>query len=142
MPTVGRLREGRLREGRLREGRLREGRLREGRLPEGRLPEGRLPRPGSAQSGPRRSQYFWRRLVAVVAIAGGGAVASSTAQHLLAGASTGPSAPRLYVARPGDTIWAIAEKFSGTGDPRPLMDKLEAEIGGGVLQPGQVLEVP
>jgi hypothetical protein len=89
-----------------------------------------------------RSRYRWRRLVAVVVIAGAGAVASSTAQHLLAGASTRPAPPRLYVARPGDTIWGIAERFSGGGDPRPLADKLAAEIGDGVLQPGEVLEVP
>jgi hypothetical protein len=99
-------------------------------------------RAGRPEVGHSRRRYRWRRLLAVVVIAGAGAVASSTAQHLLAGASTRPSPPRLYVARPGDTIWGIAERFSGAGDPRPLADKLAAEIGDGVLQPGEVLEVP
>jgi len=47
----------------------------------------------------------------------------------------------LYVARPGDTIWDIALRYSGGADPRALADALEAEIGGGVLQPGQVLSI-
>jgi len=47
-----------------------------------------------------------------------------------------------YVARPGDTIWAIAVRYSGGTDPRALEDALEAQIGGGLLQPGQVLTVP
>jgi hypothetical protein len=49
---------------------------------------------------------------------------------------------QVYVARPGDTIWAIATRFSGGADPRPLAANLEAEIGGGMLQPGQRLAVP
>ena len=52
------------------------------------------------------------------------------------------SCSHIYVARPGDTIWQIAVRFSGGGDPRPLADSLEAEIGGGALQPGQPLNVP
>jgi hypothetical protein len=46
------------------------------------------------------------------------------------------------VATPGDTVWSIAVRFAHGGDPRPLADRLEAEIGGGVLQPGQRLAVP
>jgi hypothetical protein len=49
---------------------------------------------------------------------------------------------QYYVARPGDTIWGIAVRFAGNGDPRPLASSLESEIGGGTLQPGQVLAVP
>jgi hypothetical protein len=43
---------------------------------------------------------------------------------------------------PGDTVWSIAVRFAHDGDPRPLADRLEAEMGGGVLQPGQRLAVP
>ncbi|HYA44249.1 MAG TPA: LysM peptidoglycan-binding domain-containing protein [Acidimicrobiales bacterium] len=50
--------------------------------------------------------------------------------------------PMLYIARPGDTIWDIAVRYSRGADPRTLTDALEAEIGGGVLQPGQVLSIP
>jgi len=65
---------------------------------------------------------------------------SRTLLDLPGGGATG--CPHVYVALPGDTIWAIAEQFSGGGDPRPLEYRLEAEIGGGVLQPGQRLTVP
>ena len=54
----------------------------------------------------------------------------------------GTSCSQVYVVRPGDTIWQIAVRLSGGGDPRPLAETLEAEIGGGALQPGQVLNVP
>jgi hypothetical protein len=57
-------------------------------------------------------------------------------------AAGAPSCSQIYVARPGDTIWAVASKFGRGGDPRLLADQLEAEIGGGVLQPGQRLSVP
>lgn len=53
-----------------------------------------------------------------------------------------PGCSQIYVARPGDTIWAVAVMFGKGSDPRPLADQLEAEIGGGVLQPGQHLSVP
>jgi hypothetical protein len=49
---------------------------------------------------------------------------------------------RTYVAAPGDTVWSIAVRFARGGDPRPLVDRLEAEIGGRMLQPGQRLTVP
>jgi LysM domain len=54
------------------------------------------------------------------------------------------SVPReiVYVTKPGDTIWAIAVRFSDGGDPRPLEYRLEQQIGGGTLQPGQVLRLP
>lgn len=49
---------------------------------------------------------------------------------------------QVYVARPGDTLWAIATKFAHGGDPRALADSLEAQIGGVTLQPGERLAVP
>lgn len=113
----------------------------------------------------RRPHYFWRRLAALFAVGVLGAVTWSTAQHLIAGAAVpltvascshglvpvpsgaaggggGGTCGLSYVARPGDTIWSVAVEFSHGGDPRPLEDELEAQIGGGVLQPGQVLVVP
>lgn len=49
---------------------------------------------------------------------------------------------QIYVVRPGDTLWGIAERYSGSADPRALADELEAEAGGTMLQPGQQLAVP
>jgi len=85
--------------------------------------------------------FLWRRLLAVCTLGAVVALAWGTAEQMFgaAGASRGS---QLYVARPGDTIWGIAERFSGGGDPWPLVNKLEAEIGDGTLQPGQVLAVP
>jgi hypothetical protein len=101
-------------------------------------------RPG-ATSSRRRRIFFWRRVVVVAVIAGLGAAAWAAGGWLVQVAGAQPSvAPvrHVYVARPGDTVWGIAVRFSSGGDPRPLVDKLEAQIGGGVLQPGEQLTVP
>jgi hypothetical protein len=103
----------------------------------------------------RRWKFAVRRALVVVLIASLGALAWSVAQKLVAVASTGAgsaaacttstaSCPRAkaYVAAQGDTVWSIAVRFAHGGDPRPLVDQLEDEIGGGVLQPGQRLVVP
>ena len=102
-----------------------------------------------------RWKFAVRRAVAVLVIAGLGALAWSVAERLVASASPGggsaascttltlacPGA-HAYVAVPGDTVWSIAVRFAHGGDPRPLVERLEAEIDGGVLQPGQRLAVP
>jgi nucleoid-associated protein YgaU len=101
-------------------------------------------RPAAAASH-RRRVYLWRRVIVVAAIAAFGAVAWGAGGRLVAVAPAQPSrAPvqHVYVVRPGDTIWGIAVRYSGDGDPRPLADRLEAQIGGGVLQPGEQLTVP
>ncbi len=103
----------------------------------------------------RRWKYAVRRALVVVVIASLGALAWSVAERLVAVASTGGGnavgctssaamcpGTRAYVAAPGDTVWSIAVRFAHGGDPRPLVERLEAEIGGGVLQPGQRLAVP
>jgi hypothetical protein len=104
-------------------------------------PVAAIPRPRRDRGGVRR-RYGWRRLLAVLVIAVAGAIGWSGAQHLLAGASTEPGVPHFYVARPGDTIWGIAVRYSRGGDPRPLVDQLEAQTGGATLQPGEALAVP
>ncbi len=99
----------------------------------------------TAAASHRRRVYLWRRVIVVAAIAALGAVAWGAGGRLVAVAGAQPSrAPvqHVYVARPGDTIWGIAVRYSGNGDPRPLADRLEAQIGGGVLQPGEQLTVP
>lgn len=133
----------------------------------GRNGQQRHPGPRSRDHRNRRRTYFWRRVAVLLIIAALGAVAWSAGQRLVAGASVetghGASCPASlrpvpaaaqgtygstascgspYLARPGDTVWAVAVRYSGSGDPRPLEDLLEAEIGGGVLQPGDVLVVP
>jgi len=47
-----------------------------------------------------------------------------------------------YVARAGDSLWAIALRLEPDADPRPLVDALAAELHGAALRPGDVLVVP
>lgn len=84
-------------------------------------------------------------MLVVIVIAGLGAAALAAGGWLVQAAGAQPSRPpaqHVYVARPGDTVWGIAVKFSGSGDPRPLAEELETQIGGGVLQPGEQLTIP
>jgi len=48
----------------------------------------------------------------------------------------------LYTVRPGDTLWSIASRLEPGGDPRPLVARLQAEIGATSLVPGERLRVP
>jgi hypothetical protein len=83
-----------------------------------------------------------QQIVALAAAEASPIPASNRLRRLdLAGDNSG-GCSQYYVARPGDTIWGIAVRFAGNGDPRPLASSLESEIGGGALQPGQVLAVP
>jgi hypothetical protein len=60
-----------------------------------------------------------------------------------------PEQPELvsrqtYTVRPGDTVWAIADRLGAPGqDPRPLVDEIVRQNGGGTtLIPGETLTVP
>jgi len=48
----------------------------------------------------------------------------------------------LYRVQPGDTVWSIATRLDPTGDPRPLADQIESEIGGTNLQVGTQVLLP
>jgi hypothetical protein len=101
-------------------------------------------RGGSAASRLRRT-YFWRRVLLATFIAAIGAAVGVGGGWLVQDAGAQPSQvppQHVYVARPGDTVWGIALRFAGGDDPRPLAYELEAQIGGGVLQPGDQLTVP
>jgi hypothetical protein len=101
---------------------------------------GRSGRP--ARRTPRR--FLWRRTVLVFAIAVSGAVIWDLGSRVVAIAGAEPSlaGSHVYLVRPGDTIWSIAVKSAHGGDPWRTVNKLETEIGGGVLQPGERLELP
>ena len=60
------------------------------------------------------------------------------------GASSGlrQAASESWVVRPGDTLWEIAFAVHPHGDIRPLVDRLDAEVGGAALYPGEVIPIP
>jgi hypothetical protein len=49
---------------------------------------------------------------------------------------------QVWVVRPGDTIWSIAEGIDPHGDVRPLVDRIVAELRGAQLFPGERLTIP
>jgi nucleoid-associated protein YgaU len=53
-----------------------------------------------------------------------------------------PAQGQAWVVRPGDTLWGIVEAAGVPGDPRTVVDKLTAELGGRPLQVGQTITVP
>jgi len=56
-------------------------------------------------------------------------------------ASASKVAPVIVEVAPGDTFWSIASRLAAGGDPRPLVDRLVADHGGGVLRVGERLAV-
>jgi LysM domain len=91
-----------------------------------------------------RRKFLWRRALVVLAIACSGAVAWDIGSRVvaIAGAEPSPAGQRIYTVRPGDTIWSIAVRSARGGDPWRIVNRLETEIGGGVLQPGDRLVLP
>jgi hypothetical protein len=63
---------------------------------------------------------------------------------------TGPSgnlpvqtaAAHIHIVQPGETLWSIVEASGVTGDPRPVVDRLESELHHRPLQAGQRLVMP
>jgi hypothetical protein len=62
--------------------------------------------------------------------------------HATGSAGAVPSAGRVWLVRPGDTLWTIALATGARGDIRPLVARLSAEVGGQPLQPGERIVVP
>lgn len=58
-------------------------------------------------------------------------------------ATSTPMPTRTIVVAPGDTVWAIAERY-GSGDPREDVDALSKlnHLHGGQVGAGQSLKVP
>jgi len=71
-------------------------------------------------------------------LGGGPLTASGATSHL----QVQLVSERTYVVAPGDTLWSIARSVQPTGDVRPVVDALAAELHGRPLQPGQTLRLP
>jgi hypothetical protein len=110
--------------------------------------------PAQAQHG--RSVYRARRtlalallLITVMAVAVGvhtlvvGVGGEALTTTLSTGSVDRPGAGAgVYVVQPGDSLWSIVRASGVRGDPRPLVDRLEREMGGRSLQIGQQVVIP
>jgi nucleoid-associated protein YgaU len=90
-----------------------------------------------------RTRVRRRRAIAVAAVAVlGGMWAGPMARA--SGDAARPPAAHRYVVRAGDTAWSISERFSGSADPRPLMDAIVRanDLDPARLTPGRALLIP
>jgi LysM domain len=78
-------------------------------------------------------------LLGVLALPLGGAGGNS---HAPGSALAGSGHPAVYVVRPGDTLWTIAQRVDPTGDPRPLVAQMEARLGTDTVVPGEEVRLP
>ena len=101
-------------------------------------------------AGLRPVPYGRRRAVALLALTAIAVAGWLAVQALVAGAegraapvvTTPPAVARAYVVQPGDTVWSIVRASGITGDPRPVVDRIEARLGSRPLQVGQQILVP
>lgn len=90
-------------------------------------------------------------VVVLALLAGVGALEaawSSVAGSSTVGATTGasssvtPPAVRFHVARPGDTLWSIADEHRGAVDQVAYVDALVRINGGAGIVAGQSIRLP
>ena len=106
---------------------------------------GPYPRPvvGRPELGspPRPIPYGRRRAVAGVMLAAVVAAGWVGTRAVLVGLDGGPPATvgtpaagppvaHVHIVQPGETLWSIVRDSGRTGDPRPVVDRLEARLGG------------
>lgn len=108
---------------------------------------------GPNERTPRRptpATYRRRRLLALILVAG----LLLGAKALVGGIGMGPlatpdpaasfnplpAATTTYVVQPGDTIWSVARRILPSGDVRPLVQHLSAQVDG-PLRVGQRLHL-
>lgn len=95
----------------------------------------------------RRRRLAAATLGVAIGLVVGAPVAGALGRH--AAQATGGVRPvrsseHVYVVRSGDTVWSIAERVAGGGDPRPVVDAIAArnDVDAGAVVPGQSLVIP
>lgn len=89
----------------------------------------------------RRRRLARTLVVATLAVSGLGFLAG----HAVAGAKRpSPAHVRVYVVRPGDTLWTIAGRVDPGADPRAVVDALIVgnHLRNAAIAPGQELRLP
>ena len=77
--------------------------------------------------------------VAVLALPLGG---SGGGSHTAGSAAAAIAAGTTYTVESGDTLWSIAQRVDPSGDPRPLVERMAAEIGTYQVVPGEHVAIP
>jgi len=67
---------------------------------------------------------------------------SGGASHTTGSVSAAQIHGSTYTVRAGDTLWSIAERIDPTGDPRPLVSQMAAQLGSYNVVPGELVTVP
>jgi hypothetical protein len=67
---------------------------------------------------------------------------SGGASHTTGSASAAHLHGGTYTVRAGDTLWSIAQRADPTGDPRPVVSQLAAQLGTYSVVPGQQVTIP
>jgi nucleoid-associated protein YgaU len=82
-----------------------------------------------------------RMLVAAVV---GAALLAGPVARALAPAATAPVARRVYIVKPGDSLWSIAVRVADGRDPRIVVDAIgdRNHVEGAAIVPGQTLIIP
>jgi nucleoid-associated protein YgaU len=122
--------------------------------PTGVSPRRPMRRPAVVPARPPAAVLRRRRMVAaglLVATTMGALIGLQAALGRIGGgplAATGapgglqPAATRVWVVRPGDTLWSIAEAVDPGGDVRPLVDRLAAQVRSTALFAGETIAIP
>jgi len=108
-----------------------------------------VPRAAIARARRPSSAVYWRRRLAVFAMAVGLVVVAAQAGDALGGSPLAaperrPASSSIVevTARPGDSLWSIVERTFPGDDPRPRVDELVEARHGAPLVPGEVIGVP
>jgi len=80
---------------------------------------------------------MWFGLQAALGRIGGGPLVTTGAPGGLQ-----PAASRVWIVRPGDSLWSIAQTVDPGGDVRPLVDRLAAKLASTTLYPGETVAIP